>query len=173
MGFFTKLFPDFKQYIIAMSLARRASEKSNCQKTKVGACIINKKKIVAVGCNTCNPKDGVCRRLHTDSTKDYELCGPPIHAEATAIANMLKHKPDFVGRRGNKMYIWGHTFSCDKCQRAIKINKIDLVAVTNRKNLVSWIHEVGKEVTIRRRIVVGVTAFVIGTFGSYLLVSIL
>jgi len=163
------LIDDFK----GMSTAKWASKRSNCQKRKVGAAIFNKGNLISMGWNLCNPKDGMCGRLASKSGEDYELCGPPIHAEANAISNLLQYNPTFAGKRGNRMYVWGHDFSCDLCKKAIKTNKIKLVGVLANNSIYPWVAKVASKRRTIRRIIIGLSAFAIGTFGSYLLVSIL
>jgi deoxycytidylate deaminase len=48
--------------------------------------------------------------------EQYELCGPPIHAEESAIKLMQQAGAD---GEGGVAVIYGHTYMCGECQQAL------------------------------------------------------
>lgn len=112
--------PSFKEYFIGM--AKQASVRSSCIRANVGVVIVNKdSRIIATGYNgtpykveSCLER-GYCFRIANNikSGTMYEKCRS-IHAELNAILQAGIHET-----RGCDMYLYGHSFCCIQCKRAI------------------------------------------------------
>lgn len=73
--------------------------------------------------NRCKVGDEeICPRVTAGcpTGEGYELCGPPIHAEQAAAAQVPE------GNRGGTAYLYGHDWLCRDCQHALTA-----VGVTN------------------------------------------
>lgn len=71
--------------------------------------------------NSCHVDDAEeCPRVSAGSKtgEDYELCGPPNHAEEEAAKLILKTYPDGAPD-GSTAFLYGHTYLCGPCQEAL------------------------------------------------------
>lgn len=78
--------------------------------------------------NSCSVGDAiVCPRViaHSLSGEDYELCGPPLHAEQEAIKLLPEGLAD-----GGIAYIYGHDWLCMDCQHALTAAGVDTFIIT-------------------------------------------
>jgi len=68
----------------------------------------------------------VCPRVTAGSRtgEDYELCGPPIHAEA-AVAALVPPTTE-----GGTAYLYGHNWFCGPCQWALTDRGITTLVLT-------------------------------------------
>jgi len=73
-------------------------------------------------------EQGVCPRVTAESVsgEDYDLCGPPLHAEAEAA----KLVPE--GNVGGAAFLYGHTWLCGPCQHALVAKGIRTFIVTGQ-----------------------------------------
>lgn len=68
------------------------------------------------GVNSCNVGGATeCPRVVAGcgTGTGYDVCGPPVHAEAAAAAKVP------VGNRGGVAQLYGHTWICKDCQDAL------------------------------------------------------
>ncbi len=103
------------------NIAKEVSKRSDCIRMQVGAVIIKDNRIQGTGYN--NSPEGVegclkkkrCYRIENNikSGTMYETCRS-IHAEMNAIIQAGRDKCIDA-----TMYIYGHSYVCDMCKRAI------------------------------------------------------
>jgi len=77
--------------------------------------------------NSCEPGDvDECPRVTSGAKtgEDYDLCGPPIHAEQAAAALV----PD--DNQGGTAWLYGHTWMCGPCQEALTAKGIRRFIIT-------------------------------------------
>lgn len=77
--------------------------------------------------NSCKVGDvAECPRVTAGSETgtEYELCGPPIHAEAAAASLVPE---DNVG---GTAYLYGHTWACKDCQDALTAKGVRTLVLT-------------------------------------------
>jgi len=88
----------------------------SCAKQLVVAVIKNKGRYW-VGTNWCHNPQTKCPRGDMPSGEGYEncqqICKQNAHAEIDAIANAGENA------RGGTLYLYGHTYCCEKCRKAI------------------------------------------------------
>ena len=78
------------------------------------------------GMNTCKVGVGTtCPRVVAGckTGEGYDLCGPPIHAEAAAAAQVPE------GNQGGIAYLFGHTWLCGDCQHALTAKGISTFVI--------------------------------------------
>lgn len=127
----TKFRPNWNDYF--MNVTQHVADRASCVKIKVGAIIVNNKRIVSTGFNGTpqnlpNCQDGYCPRCHKDNSQGINLdscfC---IHAEENAIVEVGKEKCN-----GATMYV---TFSpCIHCSKLIIQSGIKKVVYKNVYN---------------------------------------
>ncbi|NIM46807.1 MAG: hypothetical protein GTN40_01465 [Candidatus Aenigmarchaeota archaeon] len=109
-----------------IDLAVRASKSSKCKKSKRGAVLVRKGKVIGVGYNGApNGKFcPVCLRENIRDNSRMELCYA-IHAEQRAIINALKNGYNLKGSRlyhikvKNGKMVPSEDLSCTLCSRMI------------------------------------------------------
>ncbi len=69
-----------------------------------------------------------CKRIGSLTGQNYELCEEcdyPNHAEVKALKGIpIKELRDI---EGSKLFLFGHTYACTSCLKAIKKAKLNLV----------------------------------------------
>jgi len=97
--------------------------KRRCLKQSVHAMIVTKDGAVFHGENWITAEIDECPRvaLNYKSGQGYAycrlFCGQKQHAEIDAINNAKKHEAELTG---GKLFLFGHTYCCDKCLEALK-----------------------------------------------------
>lgn len=100
---------------------------NNCLKQKT-RCVIRAAGLEFVGTNSCHVEDAEeCPRVTAGSQtgEDYDLCGPPKHAEQEAARVYIENStPPFreakwVPGAEPTAYLYGHTYLCKDCQDAL------------------------------------------------------
>ena len=79
--------------------------------------------------NSCHVEDAtVCPRVTAGSPsgEEYDLCGPPIHAEVAAVALVRAGGGGGVGTA----YLFGHDWLCGPCQHALQSVGIQRFVIT-------------------------------------------
>lgn len=83
--------------------------------------------------NDCKPKAGfgapnVCPRVTVGSKtgEDYDLCGPPTHAEANAAALKALAGNNEPGTA----FLYGHDYLCRDCQLTLQAVRVRRFVVT-------------------------------------------
>lgn len=115
--------PNWDEYFLSM--AKVASTRSTCYRSKCGAVIVNDKVVISTGYNGAPQHQPNCLELANCPRNDDEVqSGTRLeycravgsHAESNAIALAAKsgHPTD-----GATMYLYGHMFCCDQCKAQI------------------------------------------------------
>jgi len=105
------------------------TKKGRCAKQEVTAIIVNKNGKHYIGSNWCKNPQKVCPRdiLKYKSGEGYELCKKICkqnsHAEIDACKIAKKEA------KGSTLYLIGHTYCCDNCQKIMKQYGIDKIII--------------------------------------------
>lgn len=75
---------------------------------------------LSVGRNRCQSALGpdVCAREGKASGEDYDLCGPPVHAEVDALDGLDVREIDFDTDE-YRVLVSGHDYVCRECQQTL------------------------------------------------------
>lgn len=87
-------------------------------------CVIEIGGRIYEGVNSCDIGDAeICPRVIAGAKtgEDYDLCGPPKHAEQVAAAKV----PD--GLKDGIATLLGHWWACRECQYALRIKGVDVI----------------------------------------------
>lgn len=102
-----------------------------CKKQTTVAIIVTDSEVYS-GWNWCENKVDECPRKGMETGKGYELCkdicGQRFHAETDAINQAGEMA------KGGTMYLYGHTYACDKCIEAAKKAGIKGIIILSESN---------------------------------------
>jgi hypothetical protein len=120
-----------------------------CYKKNVVCYIVDRHgNTLARGSNVCETSaaPGVCARADLRDGECYDLCGPPIHAEAAAVDQFLS----VYGRENLKEWrstltarIGGNDYVCRDCHRALAsvgIRKIEMLPLSEGRSTLDGKH---------------------------------
>jgi len=104
--------------------------KNKCAKQTVVA-IIESKGEYFIGTNSCKKPQSSCPRGSAPSGIDYSKCINVCKQEAHAEINALKEAKGKA--KGGTLYLLGHFYVCDKCQKALDKAKINNVVILSSR----------------------------------------
>lgn len=96
------------------------------QKTRCEILVADGRRFEAT--NACHVGDAeICPRVTAGcpTGEGYDLCGPPIHAEAAAAALLPED-----AKMGGVAFLYGHTWLCGPCQHALTDVGVRVFVVT-------------------------------------------
>ena len=130
------MITDEKRYL---DLAKKASDNSPCHRSKVGAIIVKREKVIAIGINEPPPPQKNCAEIgwcHRDANDIASGTEPDqcrcfgCHAETNAIYEAARAGGD--GIDGATMYVHGNTEICRSCRGAIARAGIKMVTYMSK-----------------------------------------
>lgn len=119
--------------LIDNALILRAVEQSTCHKRiTVAAIYDDKRNVLSVQSNRCDPPDGICQRLGVVNTKEnypVESCNW-THAERRAIEALPEWMLKSEYYKPHRLDLYGHDFLCNDCEnlaRSIGITEFNII----------------------------------------------